>query len=130
MENKKPNPVVWFEIYVNDMARAQKFYETVLNIKFDDLPMPSNEEGLAMKFFPNAMNNFGAGGALCKMEGFAAGGNSTLVYFGSEDCSIEESRIEKAGGKVFKTKFSIGEYVFIALATDTEGNMFGLHSLA
>ena len=26
----KPNPVVWFEIYVQDMARARKFYETVL----------------------------------------------------------------------------------------------------
>ncbi|WP_318343464.1 VOC family protein [Flagellimonas baculiformis] len=130
MENQKFNPAVWFEIYVNDLPRAQKFYETVLNIKFDDLPMPSNEEGLAMKFFPNDMNNFGAGGALCKMEGVAAGGNSTLVYFGSKDCSIEEARIEKAGGKVFKPKFSIGEYGFIALATDTEGNMFGLHSLA
>ena len=26
----KSNPVVWFEIYVQDMARAQQFYETVL----------------------------------------------------------------------------------------------------
>lgn len=130
MENQKNNPAVWFEIYVDNMARAQKFYETILDLKLDDLPAAPNEEGMIMKFFPNDMNSFGAGGALCKMEGFAAGGNSTLVYFGSEDCSIEEARIEKAGGKVFKPKFSIGEYGFIALATDTEGNMFGLHSMA
>lgn len=26
------NPVGWFEIYVNDMERAKKFYETVLKV--------------------------------------------------------------------------------------------------
>ncbi len=26
------NPVVWFEIYVQDMSRAQKFYETVFGL--------------------------------------------------------------------------------------------------
>ena len=34
-----------------------------------------------------------------------------------------------AGGKVEREKMSIGEYGFIVLALDTEGNMFGLHSL-
>jgi predicted enzyme related to lactoylglutathione lyase len=28
-----------------------------------------------------------------------------------------------------KEKYSIGQYGFIVLAFDTEGNMFGLHSL-
>ena len=27
-------------------------------------------------------------------------------------------------------EFTIGQYGFIALASDTEGNMFGLHSLS
>ncbi len=27
------NPVVWFEIYVQDMARAQAFYEHVLAVR-------------------------------------------------------------------------------------------------
>jgi predicted enzyme related to lactoylglutathione lyase len=31
---------------------------------------------------------------------------------------------------VHREKMSIGEYGFIVLAVDTEGNMFGLHSLA
>lgn len=35
----------------------------------------------------------------------------------------------KAGGRIEREKFSIGEYGFIALAIDTEGNMFGLHSM-
>jgi hypothetical protein len=33
-----------------------------------------------------------------------------------------------AGGKVFRDKFSIGQYGF-ALVFDTEGNMIGLHSM-
>jgi len=33
------------------------------------------------------MNASGAGGALVKMEGVPSAANSTLVYFGCEDCS-------------------------------------------
>lgn len=29
-ESAAQNPVVWFEIYVNDMPRAKAFYEAVL----------------------------------------------------------------------------------------------------
>ena len=43
------------------------------------------------------------------MKGFTAGGNSTIVYFSSEDCSIEEARVVEAGGKIHKPKLSIGE---------------------
>jgi predicted enzyme related to lactoylglutathione lyase len=63
------------------------------------------------------------------MEGMSGGGNSTLIYFSCADCAAEESRIAAAGGEVLKNKFSIGEYGFIASGFDTEGNMFGLHSL-
>jgi predicted enzyme related to lactoylglutathione lyase len=31
--HSKNNPVVWFEIYVQDMERAKSFYEAVLAIK-------------------------------------------------------------------------------------------------
>jgi predicted enzyme related to lactoylglutathione lyase len=37
--------------------------------------------------------------------------------------------VVQAGGRIEREKSSIGEYGFIALALDTEGNMFGLHSL-
>lgn len=125
------NPVVWFEIYVDDIDRAQKFYETVLQVKVENLPTPDIGNGdMKMMAFPMEMGGEGASGALVKMEGFKAGGNSTLIYFNSDDCSIEEARIEKAGGKVIQSKQSIGEYGFIVLASDTEGNMFGLHSQA
>ena len=119
------NPVRWFEIYVQDMARARAFYQAVLGVELQPLDSP----GVEMYAFPMQMNLSGASGALVKMEGMPSGGNSTLVYFGCDDCGIEAARVAGAGGRVFKEKFSIGQYGFIALAVDTEGNMFGLHSL-
>jgi len=127
---KKENPVVWFEIYVDDMDRATKFYETVFETTLSSLAEPTDEFGLEMMAFPMTMDKVGgAAGALTKMEGMKAGGSSTIVYFGSEDCTIEEARVESAGGKVFKPKMSIGEHGFMVLATDTEGNMIGIHSM-
>ena len=67
--------------------------------------------------------------ALVKMQGVASGGNSTLVYFMCDDCAVEEGRVKPSGGKVEKAKMSIGQYGFISLVVDTEGNMFGLHSM-
>jgi predicted enzyme related to lactoylglutathione lyase len=121
------NPVAWFEIYVEKMVRAKEFYETVLAAKLERLNDPT-DSGMEMWSFPSNMESYGATGALVKMKGFSAGGNSTLVYFACEDCAIEESRVETAGGRIQQSKISIGEYGFISLAIDTEGNMFGLHS--
>ena len=66
------NPVVWFEIYVDDMARAQRFYETVLGVSLSPLPMPEGDgSGLQMLAFPAGMEQPGAAGALVRMPGVA-----------------------------------------------------------
>src|SRR6478672_1134983 len=119
------NPVRWFEIYVQDMNRAKKFYETVFEVKLERLNTPDFE----LWSFPMQKDRMGCSGALVKMQGVPSGGNSTLVYFGCTDCAVEEARVVKFGGRVHKPKFSIGEYGFISLVYDSEGNMFGLHSL-
>lgn len=119
------NPVGWFEIYVQDLARARKFYEGVFGRKLDKL----NSPGIEMWAFHMDMKKSGAGGALVKMPGVPSGGNSSIVYFSCEDCAVEEAKVTQSGGRIHKTKFSIGEYGFIVLAFDTEGNMIGLHSL-
>ena len=120
------NPVGWFEIYVQDMDRAKAFYEAVLLTTFTRLNSPSIE----MWAFPSTAENAGTSGSLVKMPGFPSGGNSTLVYFTCDDCGVEGSRVVPAGGRIQRDKTSIGEYGFIVLAYDTEGNMFGLHSLS
>lgn len=122
------NPVNWFEIYVDDMARARKFYETVLGKEMIDLPMPEGFND-RMVSFPWVQGGENATGALVQSKMMKAGGNSTLVYFQTEECLAEQNRVEAAGGKVVQPKFPIGEHGFCSLCMDTEGNMFGLHSM-
>ena len=122
----KSNPVRWFEIYVQDMDRARRFYETVFAAKLDRLNSPAIE----MWAFPQSIGQPGCSGALVRMPGVPSGGAATMVYFGCEDCAVEGARVAAAGGQIHREKMSIGEYGFIVLAVDTEGNMFGLHSLA
>lgn len=119
------NPVRWFEIYVQDMARAKTFYETVFGATLEKLDTMDME----MWSFPMQMDQMGCGGALVRMPGVPSAPGGTLVYFGCQDCAVEEARAVASGGRVARSKFSIGRYGFISLIFDTEGNMIGLHSL-
>lgn len=129
----KSNPVVHFEIYVQDMERAKAFYEAVLGIKLEKMPAPTAELSMDMRFFPmdkaTGMNTYGAGGMLVKMEGRPSGAGGTLVYFGCDDCAAQAARAAELGGSLCKEKTSIGEHGFFSLAQDTEGNMIGFHSM-
>lgn len=124
------NPVVWFEIYVSDMKRAQAFYEKVLQVEMKPLPKPTGMDGFEMVAFPGNSENGGAMGALVLMEGVPQGMAGTLVYFSCKDCGVEAARAKAAGGSIEKDKMSIEPYGYIALCRDSEGNMFGLHSMA
>jgi uncharacterized protein len=117
--------VGWFEVYVDDMARAQAFYEKVFAVKLQALDSPV----IKMLAFPMPGDLPGCTGALVKMQGMERPkGNSVIIYFSCEDCAVEARRAAENGGKIFKEKFSIGQHGFIALVHDTEGNMIGLHS--
>ena len=122
--NSQRNPVGWFEIYVDDLARAQAFYEAVFAVKLQALDSPV----IKMLAFPMAGDLPGCTGALVKMPGDRPAGNAVIIYFSCEDCAVEAKRAAQSGGKIFKEKFSIGDYGFISLVHDTEGNMIGLHS--
>jgi len=125
---KYHNAVSWFEIYVQDMDRARKFYESVFEIELKSLGV-TYPEMFAFPSSPEFLNHYGAGGALVKMDG--GGGNGTLgtiVYFFCEDCGITAQKAVAAGGSIHKDKFSIGPHGFIAIIKDSEGNIVGLHS--
>lgn len=126
MPSSAKNPVGWFEIPVTDMARAVKFYEEVLQIKIDVHPFGELEMG----WFPGG-DGPGASGALVKhKDWYKPTMDGTLIYFTahSGDLNIELGRVEKAGGKVWVPRKPIGEYGFIAVFSDTEGNRIALHS--
>jgi predicted enzyme related to lactoylglutathione lyase len=121
------NPIGWFELYVADMARAKAFYEAVLGIELTPLSDPT-DSGVSMLAFPSNFEEYGASGALVKMEGMAPGAGGTMVYFACDDCAEQAARVAGSGGQLTQEKTSIGDYGFCAMAIDTEGNAFGLHS--
>jgi predicted enzyme related to lactoylglutathione lyase len=124
------NMINWFEIYTSDFNRAKKFYTEVFNCKLTDLPMSSDRHShMEYATFPGDDKGFGASGALVKIDQVKPGNGGILVYFASEEINAELGRVEAAGGKIIRPKLSIGEFGFIGLIEDTEGNMIGLHSM-
>jgi uncharacterized protein len=121
---KSVNPVGWFDIHVSNIDRAKKFYETVFDVKFFDLPIEWGKQSL----FPFSAESSNISGALVEKTDMLPSGNNTVVYFETEDCIAEEKRIEAAGGKVVQPKVNIGEFGFISIFIDSEGNTVGLHS--
>lgn len=122
------NVVGWFEIPVTDMDRAIKFYETIFDLKID---LHDMGEGMIMGWFPMLENKDGAPGSLVKHPTYKPSKEGTVVYFTahSGDCTNELGRVEAAGGKVLQEKKAIGEYGFMGLVEDTEGNMIAVHSI-
>jgi len=112
----------WFEIYTEDLDRAKQFYTTVFKCELTDLPVDS-ERHMNMKYaiFPTE-------GALVKMDEAKPGYGGTLIYFATEEINAELSRVEAAGGKILRPKLQVGDFGFIALIEDSEGNLIGLHS--
>ena len=124
----KMNAIGWFDIFVDELDRATGFYETVLDCTLEPIGDPTGEN--QMMSFPADMSVYGAGGALSKSAHARPGPGGTVVYFSAEDCAVEEARVEAAGGAVIRPKFSIGEFGFVSLCKDTEGNIFGISSMA
>lgn len=119
------NAINWFEIFVADMDRATRFYETVLDISLRREVFA----GDPMAVFPAA--DSGVGGALVH-RGDAPhqpGSGGTVVYLdatGKLDACI--GRVGKAGGRVITPKIDIGDPGHIAIVCDSEGNVVGLHA--
>lgn len=121
------NAIGWFDIYVNELDRATSFYEKVLDRTLEPMGDPTGET--QMMSFPADMSAYGAAGALTKSAHAGPGIGGTIVYFSVEDCAVQEARVAEAGGQVVRPKFSIGDFGWVVLCMDTEGNMFGLNSL-
>lgn len=118
------NPVNWFDINVSNLSTAKEFYETVFNIKLVDFPIEFGKQS----GFPYTPNGLNITGALVEKEDFVPSSNNTVIYFESQDCITEENKVEKAGGKILRPKMSIGEFGFVSILIDVDGNTIGLHS--
>ena len=122
------NAISWFEIPSTDLARAQKFYETVFNLTLIPMDMPA----IKMRMFP-LEDMMGVGGAIVDSGGFhkPSTTDGPLIYLnGNPDLQNVLDKVEQAGGKIMVPKTEISpEYGFMAVFIDTEGNRIGLHSV-
>ena len=125
MPSKLLNPVGWFEIYVDDLERAGRFYAAVMERELS----PAKTDGTFSALeFQGAMPGSGAMGALMQHPMRKPSAEGTMVYFSCDDCGRTCDLALQHGGVVFKPKWSIGDHGFIAIIGDTEGNAIGLHS--
>ena len=77
------------------------------------------------------MHQVPAGSLIYNEEFYQPRDNGTLVYFASENCDNELSRIEAAGGKILQAKKLIAEEIgYMGVFLDTEGNRIALQSRA
>ena len=130
---EETNAISWFEIPVADIARAKKFYETILDIEMETQYVGEPKEEVVFFPFLPAIIRATSGrvsGILVKKERNKPSMQGTLVYLNANP-SIQEviDRIEPAGGKIIvpNTKIMAG---CIAVIVDTEGNRVGLHASA
>jgi predicted enzyme related to lactoylglutathione lyase len=121
------SPVSWIEIYVEDMDRARSFYESVFSVELNEIPMEGIDSEIQMYVFGSFDNHPGI--ALVKNPHLQPGSGGTIVYFSSKDCSIEESKVLAAGGKIIQEKTGIEDFGYYSLLMDSEGNPIGVHSM-
>ena len=123
------NAISWFEIPTGNIERAQKFYETIFQIKMQTL----DAGNLKMRLFPLDDPMSGVGGAIVNSEGFYKPSltDGPLVYLnGNPNLQTVLDRVEGAGGNIMVPKTQISsEYGYMAVFQDTEGNRIALHSV-
>jgi uncharacterized protein len=120
---KKYNPVIYFEIPVNDIERSMKFYTSVFNFTFEKEVIDKNE----MALFPFEDENAGISGSLAKGEIYKPTKDGVLIYFKTESIDSTLKLAVQNGGKILYPKTSNGDLGFVAEFEDTEGNRIALH---
>ena len=119
------NPVIHFEVQADDVARAKKFYETVLGWKINQ--MMTKEQG--------GMDYWGLGTRPDGQPGINGGmyQRTPEMKLYTYDCTVQVDDLDATivavkanGGKITKEKGEIPGVGWFAGAEDTEGNRFGL----
>ncbi|MBD8006739.1 VOC family protein [Bacillus norwichensis] len=121
--------LIHFEIHVDDMDRAKKFYGEVFGWSFQDW-----SDYAGMPYFGAVTGNeseLGINGALMQRQSASPEANQPLNGFactmGVENYDITEARIIEKGGKVAMPKYALPGMAWQGYYLDTEGNVFGIH---
>ena len=123
---KLKNAITWFDIPVIDIQRASKFYESIFDIKLQQL---SFGNGLKMAVFP-AEDNTVTGSLTQHPEHYIPSKIGSIIYLnGNPDLNVVLKKVIPNGGKILLPKSPISEHWgYMALFEDTEGNRVALRS--
>ena len=121
--NSEKNRVVWMDIPVADLERAQKFYAAVLAI-----PVQLQEFGDFRFCFLDHQD--GNGGCLFLNAGEVSD-KGVLIYLNVNGRMRDAvSKVESHGGSIITPAHSIGPHGYRAVIKDSEGNRVALHSMS
>ena len=113
----------YFEIPVNDIERAMKFYTSVFDCNFTHDVIHKNE----MALFPFNKKNTGISGALAKGEIYSPSITGTLIYLDTENIDETLCKITSNGGEILFPKTPVGDTGYVAEFKDCEGNRVALY---
>jgi uncharacterized protein len=121
--------LIHFEIHVDDMERAKKFYGEVFGWSFEDW-----SEYAGMPYFGAVTGDakeMGINGALMKRQSAPPEPHQALNGYactmGVEDYDQTEAKILENGGMVAMPKYALPGMAWQGYYMDTEGNIFGIH---
>jgi hypothetical protein len=119
--------VVWFDMPVENLDRAMRFYGAVLEAP----PQKQEFPGFTFALLPRQSETDVSGCLTTLKDGDfdPAPRKGVLLYFNCQGRLDEAiAAVEPNGGKVIETKHQIGPYGFRAVVVDSEGNRIALHS--
>jgi predicted enzyme related to lactoylglutathione lyase len=122
--NSRQNRVVWFDIPVENLDRAQAFYAAVLGVKVQR----EQFDGYSFCVIEHGEGN---GGCLVPGTESISATAGILVYL-NVDGRIRDActQVGKLGGRIIEATHPIGPHGFRAIVVDSEGNRIALHSTA
>lgn len=119
------NIVSIVEIPTTEFSRAVKFYETLLDVKIEEVDMGGTQMGV----LPSDGETVNV--VLVKGSDYKPTTDGAVLYLNAgSDLQPTLDKVEPNGGRILVPKTEISpDMGFFALFVDTEGNKLGLHSM-
>lgn len=122
--------VVHFELPVDDLDRARRFYEAVFGWRVRteaDLGYTTATTGPTHDDGPLLVPGFVNGGLVLREE---AASDGALVVVDVDDIDATVDAVEALGGKPVSGRTAVGDMGWAAVVEDCEGNVVGLWQTA
>ena len=117
-----PDPIVHYEIPVNDVDRMSKFYKDVIGWKFKKEDLGGGNDYWLIDMGSKSI----AGGMMKKMDPNQRPTN----YVGVKSIDAAVARFKNAGGQVIMEKMEVPKQGWVAIGLDPEGNSLGFWQAA